>query len=388
MKKILLFLMIILCVIPTMVFASESEDSKHIIDEYISIYSEDLNSAERESNENISKIVPDFSAEEILKKSASGGEIFDVKSLLSGVVSALFKEVRSSLKIMFFIVALSILAAYLSALSPKSGDGVSSVANFACYAVICGICAASFLEVVSCGRDAAATVSTIAKIVVPTVILSLAATGAVTSAAVFSPMLLGIIEVSIEIIERFFIPILMLYSAMSLVCGISEKVKAEKMVQFLGKTVKWGLSALLTIFVSAAGLQSLSSGCADGLSVKLTKYAASNLIPVVGGILSETVETVMNCSVIIKNAVGITGIIIIVLSMIFPLVKIGACLIVFRLTAALVQPISGDKVAKTVSSLGDGIGLMFAIVASVTVMLIIILTIMLNAGSAAVMLGR
>ena len=218
--------------------------------------------------------------------------------------------------------------------------------------------------------------------------VSLTASGAITSAAVFQPMLLGIIEISFAAIEKVFMPILMLSTSLNIVNCISDKIRADKMVQFLGKAIKWGLSVLLTIFVGAAGIQSLAAGCADGLSVKLTKYAASNLIPVVGGILSETVETVMNCSVIIKNAVGITGIIIMVAAMAFPIIKISACIIVFRLTAAVIQPISTEKIVKCISGIADSTGLLFAIVASVTVMFIIILTIMLNAGSSAVMLGR
>lgn len=367
-----------------------AEDAQSIIEEYVSVYSDELEDAayQGDASENITKVIPDFDARTILKESAAGGKIFDIKNIANNILDLLLWEIRSVLKIMLYIMALSILASYLSALPEGKSKEVSEVAFYACYVIIAGICTAAFLEVMECGQSAINTIVLIARIIVPVVMVSLAASGAVTSAAVFQPMLLGIIEISLVIIERVFIPVLMLFTSLSIVSCISEKINAGKMVQFLGKIVKWGLSVLLTIFVGMAGIQSLASGAADGLSVKITKYATSNLIPVVGGILSESVETIMNCSVIIKNAVGITGIIIMAAAMAMPLIKISACLIVFRLTAAVIQPIADGKIVKCISGIADSVGLMFAIVASVTAMLIIIITIMLNAGSSAIMLGR
>lgn len=367
------------------IFAEETNE-ENIIKEYVSIYSEDLETAAEESG--IYEILPEFNTSEILMKSAFGENLFNVKELLNRIIELLFGEIQNILKIMLYIVAISILSSYLAAL-PQSGDkGVTEIAFYSCYIIIAGISAATFLEIMECAQGAIDTILIIARMIVPVVVTSLAATGAITSAAVFQPMLLGVIEVALIVIERVFIPILMLFTALNIVNCISDKINGEKMIQFLGKTVKWGLSVLLTVFVGTAGLQSLASGCADGLSVKLTKYAASNLIPVVGGILSETVETVMNCSVIIKNAVGIVGIIILLGAMLLPVIKISACLIVLRITAALIQPISDEKIVKCISGIADSVGLVFAVVAAITVMFIIILTIMLNAGNSAVMLGR
>ncbi len=384
MKQITVILIMFFCIF-SQVYAEET-DEQNIIEEYVSIYSEDLETAAEESG--IYEILPEFDTREILLKSASGDNLFNLKDLFNRLLEILFGEIQSVLKIMLYITALSLLSSYLSALSESTNKDVSDIAFYACYIIIAGISAATFLEIMACAQGAIDNILIVARMIIPVVITSLAATGAISSAAVFQPMLLAVIEIALVIIEKIFIPILMLFTALNIVNCISSKINGEKMVQFLGKTVKWGLSVLLTVFVGTAGLQSLASGCADGLSVKLTKYAASNLIPVVGGILSETVETVMNCSVIIKNAVGIIGIIVLLGTMLLPIIKISACLIVLRITAALIQPISDEKIVKCISGIADSVGLVFAVVAAITVMFIIILTIMLNAGNSAVMLGR
>ncbi len=382
------FLLVVLLLLSVEVMAEKTEEQS-IIDEYISIYSEDITKASNVNDAivNIESIFPNFSAESLMGESASGGSIFDVGGLLERIMSLLFMEMKSALKIMIFVLSLSVLSSYLSALPANENKEVSNVAFYACYIIIAGVCSASFLEIIRCGKDAIDTITLIARIIVPVVIATLTASGAVISASVFQPLLLGIIEIALTIIENIFFPAIILFASLGIISCISEKFNTEKMLQFVGKTIKWGISVLLTIFVGVAGLQSIASGGADGLSVKLAKYAASNLIPVVGGILSETVETVMNCSVIIKNSVGITGIIVMIGAMALPLIKISACLIIFRISAAIIQPITDGRVVKCVSGIADSVGLIFSVTLAVTVMFVIIMTIMLSAGNTAIMLG-
>ncbi len=384
MKKLLL-IVIVLISLSYRVDAQEVT-SQDIMEEYSSIYSDDIEAAANESG--IYEAIPEFDAEKLIKDTSSGKSLFDIKAILNRIWELLFGEIRSTIKIMLYIMTISILSSYLSALPDGRSKEVSHVAFYACYIIIAGICSAVFLEIMGCAQGAINNILIVARLVVPVVIAGLAATGAITSAAVFQPVLLGVIQVALTVIEKIFIPIIMLFTSLNIVSCISDNISAKKMLEFLGKTVKWGLSILLTVFVGTAGFQSLVSGGVDGLSIKLTKYATSNLIPVVGGILSESVETVMNCSVIIKNSVGITGIILIIGVMLMPIIKVSACLIILRITAAIIQPVSEDRIVRCVSGVADSVGLVFAILASVTVMFVIILTIMLGAGNSAVMLGR
>ena len=384
MKRII-FILILILIVSENVYGQDE-----VLEEYISIYSSEMEEviSDSETAENIEEIIPGFDTEELIRKSVSGESLFDVKSLINRLLALLFREIKNVLKIMLYIMAISVLTSYLSALPEWKSREVSDIAFYGCYIIIAGICAAGFVEIVKCGKDAINSLIMIAKIIVPIVSACLVGAGAVVSASAFQPVLLSVIGISLYVIEKFFMPALMLFASLNIVNCLSDKFNIEKMINLVGRIIKWGISILLTIFVGSAGLQSLASGGADGISVKIAKYAASNLIPFVGGILSETVETVMSCSMVIKNAVGITGIIIIVAVMIIPLIKISACLIVLRLTSSLIQPVTDVRIVKCVSGIADAVGLVFSITLAVTVMFIIILTIMLNAGSSAIMLGK
>lgn len=375
----------------TAAFAQEeSSEEEQILEEYARQYGGSLQEGvERLGEGNPETVIPGFCVEDLLREVMSGRTNFSVGGIIQWLFQLLWREVFAVSKLMVFVLALSLLSAYLNGLQVGvSGEGVMQISYFACYILIAGIAAAAFYEVVSYGQNAIENMALFMRVLVPLVITTLLSSGAILSASVFEPTLLAVIEITLTLMKNIFIPLVLLAAAVGIVNGLSDKFHADKLVQMLNKFIKWGLSALLMVFVGVAGVQSLSSATADGLSVKVTKFAASNFIPVVGGILSDSVETVMNCSVILKNAVGVTGVIVIAAIAAIPLIKIAASLIVFRLAAAVAQPIADPKIVKGISTLADSVGTLFSMVAAVTVMFIIVLAIMVNASSTAVLLGR
>ncbi len=101
----------------------------------------------------------------------------------------------------------------------------------------------------------------------------------------------------------------------------------------------------------------------------------------VGGILSELVETVVSCSVVIKNSVGLAGIICIIAIALRPVLKLAALLIIFRITAAVAEPVSEPKIIVCISRLAGSVSVLFSMITAVTVMFIMVITIMINAGA-------
>ncbi len=389
MKKIIILLLIML--VPICAFATDEKPmTEEIIGEYVKLYGDEISDKITEMDDaGLEKIVPGFSVDEILVSLAKGENIFSIREICARGINLLTSEVRSTVKIMIIILALSIMCTYLVNL--QSGFGAESMgqtAFFTCYAIISGIGAAAFFEVVKCGQTVIENIAVFMRSLVPVVLACLVSAGAVISATAFEAVLMTVIEITEWIIETIFLPILMVSAALNIVNNMSERLNSEKLVQTMNKTVKWGLGILLTLFVGITGLQGIASGSADGLTVKVTRFAAANLIPIVGGILSETVETVMNCSVVIKNAVGITGIIIVVLVSAVPIIKTAACLILFRISAAIIQPISDKRIVKCISEFADSVSCVLSIMVAVTIMFIIILTITINVGNSAMMLGR
>lgn len=333
--------------------------------------------------------VDSFNLKNLMTDLNSGKFSVEPKSIINALIKLLLKEVYNVAGILVSVLVISILASYLGGLKEGfASSAVSECAFFICYIVTAGMCASAFYTAADCSIGGIRGAAVFMKTVVPVMLGAYISCGAAVTAAAMEPTLLMIIEVTLWITEAVFVPAVMISTALNIVNGMSDKFKTDKLVKLLNNGVKWGFSAVLMIFVSLSGLKSVASAGANGLAVKLGKFAASNFIPVVGGILSESLETVVNCGVLIKNTAGIIGIICVVLIAVGPVLKLAAMLLMFRITAAVAEPISDGKIVACLSRMGDSVAVLFSITAAVAVMFVIVITILINAGNTAVFMGR
>lgn len=380
-RYILSALMLIAILLCVRVYAEDAaEMTDELIDEYSGIYAGYLAEGSGELIDSaLSPYCDGFSLDELIARAASGEIPLSVKGVLGELGMCLFGEVLGVLKSMALVAALVVLSAFLSSLGVSFGkESVNHIAYYTCFIAVISIASGVFYDVMNTAGCAIENLALFMRCIVPVMITSLVTSGAIVSAAALEPFMLGITEISLTLIEYVFEPLVMIGTALGIVNSLSKDLKTTGVISLINKSVKYGLSVLLTVFVAFAGLKSIAASGADGLTVKLTKFASSNLIPVVGGILSEAVETVMNCSAVIKNALGVIGVILVFFIAVMPIIKITASLIVFRLTAAVCELIGGKGAFEGINVMADGISAVFSMLAAVTVMFIMIISVMIN----------
>ena len=139
------------------------------------------------------------------------------------------------------------------------------------------------------------------------------------------------------------------------------------------------------MFVGLLSLEGTLSSSVDGLTAKTAKAAVSSFIPVVGKMLGDTVDTVIGCASILKNAVGMVGVIIIIGICIGPVLKLASLTIIYHLGAALCQPIADEKIVKLLEQMGGTFKILLAITCSVSVMLMIGVTLVIKISNSGLM---
>ena len=102
-------------------------------------------------------------------------------------------------------------------------------------------------------------------------------------------------------------------------------------------------------------------------------------------ILGDAVDTVIGCSSILKNAVGIIGVIIIIGICILPITKLTILMAIYYLGAAICQPIADGKIIQLLDQMGDTFKTLLAILCSISVMLIIGVTLVINISNSGLM---
>ena len=140
----------------------------------------------------------------------------------------------------------------------------------------------------------------------------------------------------------------------------------------------WILGIVLTVFVCTLSIEGTLSSSVDGLTSKTAKAAVSTFIPIVGKVMGDTVDTVIGCANLLKNAVGVVGVIILFGIVVIPIIKVTVMWALIRLLAAVCETVADEKIVKLFDSIADSYKLLFGILISVSVMFIVGITIVLR----------
>jgi stage III sporulation protein AE len=125
---------------------------------------------------------------------------------------------------------------------------------------------------------------------------------------------------------------------------------------------------------------------ADGVTIRTAKYLTGNFVPVVGRLFSDASETVIGASLLVKNAVGLSGVVIIVFLCAFPAMKIMALALIYNVSAAVMQPLGSNPIIQCLQTIGKSLIYVFAAVAAVGFMFFLAVTIIIAAGNVSVMM--
>lgn len=101
--------------------------------------------------------------------------------------------------------------------------------------------------------------------------------------------------------------------------------------------------------------------------------------------MGDGVDSILGCGVILKNAVGVVGVIIIIGICVMPIIKLGIFSIMYSLTSSIIEPLADTKIVKLLEEMGGIFKLLFAVLCSVSVLLIIGITLVIKISNSGMM---
>ena len=378
MKRIILIFILVL-MIPNYAFAESQEEIMSSTQEKFNI-SGFLKEAQKYTNESFEEI--DLSS---MLGQAIQGKI-DNNKLYKIIIKLLGKEVSSSLKILISILVIIVIHGILKAISDGlENNSVSQIIYFVQYILIVTLIMSNFSEIIKLVKDTANDLVGFINVLIPLLLTLMVYTGNITTSTVIEPIVLAISNFVGNIIADVLIPIVLIIVTFSIVSKVSERVQVEKLSKFLKSGVVWFLGIVLTVFVGVVSLEGTLSSSVDGVTAKTAKAAVSTVIPVVGKILGDVVDSVLGCGVILKNAVGFVGVIVILSICIMPIIKIGTLSIIYSLASAVVQPIADEKIVKLLDEMSGVFKLLLGILCALSVILIIGITMVVKISNSGMM---
>ncbi|MGG3922915.1 stage III sporulation protein AE, partial [Geobacillus thermodenitrificans] len=219
----------------------------------------------------------------------------------------------------------------------------------------------------------------------PLLLALLASSGGVVSAAFFHPIILFLMNTTGTVVEYVTLPLLLLAALLAIVSTLSDRYKATQLADLLNKVALGLLGIILTVFLGVMSVRGATTAVADGVALRAAKFVTGNFIPVVGKLFTDAADTVVAASMLLKNAVGLVGVAILLMIALFPAVKIFAIVIVYKLSAALLQPLGGGPVLSCLNIISKSIGYVLAALLIVSLMFFLSLTVMVMAGNITMM---
>ncbi|AWC29766.1 stage III sporulation protein AE [Bacillus cytotoxicus] len=316
-----------------------------------------------------------------------GEKEFSIKEWMIGLLKYLFHELVANGKLLGTLIMLTIFSALLQSLqSAFAKSSISKIADAVVYMVLIIFALNSFYVVMTYARETIQTMVDFILALLPILLALIATGGGVVSVSFFHPIIVFLMNTSGLLMNYIVLPLLLLATILSIVSTMSDQYKVTKLSKLLQKVSVGIIGIFLTVFLGVLSVQGTATAVADGIAVKTAKFVTGNFIPVVGRMFTEAADTVISASGLLKNTVGMIGLVILCLIVAFPAIQIFCIAFIYKFAAAVLQPVGGGAIIQCLDIIGRSIIYVFACLAIVSFMFFLSITIMIAAGNITLMM--
>lgn len=319
---------------------------------------------------------------ELILRLARGEVVWDAEKAGQALLDLALGEARVSLSRMSGLIAPALLCALAGALRGKGG--AAEMAENACFLVLAAVLAADVRIYLGEAARTVTRMATLMQTLFPMLLTLLAAVGATSGAALFKPAVSAASGTMTALVRRVSLQLAQGVAVVTLLGHLSPRMRLSRLAALLRSAANWTLGAAFTVFIGVNAVQGLTAAAADGISIRAAKYAVDNMVPVVGGMFADTMDTLVGCAMLIKNALGVTGLFLLLSVAGLPMVRLLCAVGVYRLCAALLQPAVPERIPALIHDSSDVLMLLFIIELSVGAMFVLLVAQMLAVGNLAV----
>lgn len=331
--------------------------------------------------------IPDINPSQLLENLKQGKLSINVQSVFTGLLKLFSKEIMANLHLLGQLIILGVIAAVLENITGSFENGtVGKAAQAVVFMVIITLAIGSLTIAADLSRTVVEDMVNFMQVILPVLLTLLAAMGGLASAAILHPAMVLVLGLTGTVIKNVIIPLIFLSAILGFVNNISRQFRVSRLAGLFRQTSITLMLLMLTLFTGVIAVEGVAGSVADGVTMRTAKFATDNFIPVVGGMFSDALDAVVGGSLLLKNGIGIVGVLIIFCLCAVPALKILALVGVYKLAGALMQPIGAPEVGDCLEHMEKSLTVFFAAVAITGLMFFFTITIVVGAGNAATML--
>ena len=317
-----------------------------------------------------------FSVKESIKKALSGEEPFSAEHFGEIGKAFLYQQLLPDKKILVQVILLVLAASLFSNFTGMFGKGeTGGISFYMVYLFLLTILMKSFGQmsrIISSGLE---DFVCFMKALMPSYFLAVTAAGGVASAMIFYNMVLAVIYVIQVILLKLVVPGIHLFVLFQLVNYLHNEDFLSKMAEFLKTILEWTLHTCVAVLVGMQVIQNMISPAVDSLKRDVIGKTAT-AIPAVGNAIDGVTEVALGTAVLIRNCIGVVGILVLLLLGLPPNIRLGVTTLIYKLLAAVVQPVADKRMTGCLSTMGEGCRLLLRVLLTVELLLLITIAIL------------
>ena len=392
MRKIVVIIAVILiCVLPVfssanLAYADNKQDIEVELENNIQSQLDKLDISGLESilkdlNEKQSGI---FNSKSFIDKLTSilNGEFTDgASSVWQAILNLIFEEILDFLPLVATIVAVAILSGMIGDLRGGGSKSIANITHFVCYGVIIILIVNACTSILTLTSSTLQSLKTQIDVSFPILLTLLTSIGGTASVSIYQPAVALFSGTVMQIFTLVLMPLFIFSLVFAVISNLSSSVKLEKFSSFFTSLFKWITGAVFTIFMGFLIVQGITAGSIDTVSVRTAKYAIRSYVPILGGYLSEGFNVIMASSMLIKNAIGASGLLLMFSTVIVPIVQIVLLQLCLKLTSAILEPLTDNRISNFISSVSKTLIMPIVLILGVAFMYLIFMGLIICTGN-------
>ncbi|MGC4019526.1 MAG: stage III sporulation protein AE [Muricomes sp.] len=319
-----------------------------------------------EINDSLKKIFPEerLSFQDLVSSLIQGGGENAGKQIMKFIGDQFFYEFRQNRQNLVYMLLIAIIAAVFTNFSNAfQNKQVSEISFYVLYILLITMCLNAFRIAMEGIEGQLQVLIDFMRVLCPSYFLAVAIASGSTSSLIFYNIVLFLIYVAEILILRFLLPIVNIYIMVQVMNYLAGEEYLSQFAELLKKLVSWSLKTLITFVIGINIIQGMLAPAIDALKRSaLTKTAQA--IPGIGNAIGGVADIVLGTAVLIKNGIGMAGAVILISICAVPLLQIVFMMLMYKLAAALVQPVSDKRITNCISSVSEGYELLVRVMFS------------------------
>lgn len=297
------------------------------------------------------------SFKELVLKLVNGENSGD-KGVFRDVTDIFINSFTAHKDVVINIIILAVLSAFISSFAPVLNKGmINDTAHMIIEIMLITLLMASFYSAIITSTDTIQGFIDIYKSLIPAFFSAVTfASGSITSAAYYEVVLIAITFVN-DILKNVILRMVKVYLLLGFADLLMKKSPFSQAMELILTVIKWGCKLSLVAFSGVAGLKGMINPISDEAK-KSVIYKTLKIIPGIGNGVDTVSSTVAGAGAVIKNAVGVAAIIVIMAVCCMPVMKLVSLTVIFKVTAAAIEPVADKRIVKAVGNVSTAIGLL------------------------------